>query len=71
MDHDHSHATHSMNCPVEGCEFKLEVHAHDEDGAVDEAMKLGKEHFEEAHPDEDGMSKEEMEETTRKLLKKL
>lgn len=70
MDHDHTKATHSMNCPVEGCDHVVEAHAHDDEGAVEALMEVGKAHFTEAHPDAKGMSPEEMGETTKKLIKK-
>ncbi len=70
MDHDHSSATHYMTCPVDGCEHVVEVHAHDDEGAVEALMEAGKAHFAEVHPDAKGMSPEEMEETTKKLTKK-
>lgn len=57
---DHSHTTHSMKCPVEGCSYNIEVHAHDDDQAVDLIMQSGKTHFDQTHPDAPGMSPEEM-----------
>lgn len=70
-NHDHGSATHSMNCPVEGCDYKIEVHAHDDEMVVKLTMEAGKEHFAQVHPDAKGMTPEEMEKTTRESLKKL
>jgi hypothetical protein len=58
--HDHNATTHSMNCPVEGCTFNMEVHAHDDDEAVQKIMMSGKAHFEDAHPDAPAMNPDEM-----------
>jgi hypothetical protein len=60
-----------MNCPVEGCPHVIEVHAHDDDEAVQKIMQSGKVHFEEMHPDQQGMSPEEMEKMTRKNMRKV
>jgi hypothetical protein len=65
MDHDHNKATHTFKCPVEGCEHTVEVHAHNDDEAVQLIMQSGKAHFDEAHPDIQGMDPKEMETTTR------
>lgn len=62
---DHSTTTHTYKCPVEGCPVDLEVHAHDEDDAVQKIMMSGKTHFDKAHPDAPAMSPEEMESATR------
>lgn len=35
MDHDHSHMTHSAKCDEEGCQYIAQVHAHDDDAAVE------------------------------------
>ncbi len=70
MDHDHDSTTHSMTCPAEGCTFEIKVHAHDDNEAVMNIMQKGKAHFEEMHPNEKGMSSEEMEQMTRKAMKK-
>lgn len=70
MDHDHDAATHSMNCPVEGCPHIIEVHAHDDDQATQQIMQAGKAHFAEMHPDAQEMSPEEMEKMTRENMKK-
>jgi len=59
-----------MNCPVASCTFKIEVHAHDDDEAVQKIMQSGKAHFEEAHPDAPGMNPQEMEKTTREQMTK-
>ncbi len=70
MAHDHESTTHSLDCPVEGCTFEIKVHAHDDDEAAMSIMQKGKAHFEEVHPNEKGMSPEEMEEMTRKSMRK-
>jgi len=69
-NHDHATITHSMNCPVDGCDFNIEVHAHDDDEAVTAIMQAGKEHFGKVHPDAPGMSPEEMEKATREHMQK-
>ena len=33
-DHNHSQITHLAGCKVEGCSYKAEVHAHDDDTAA-------------------------------------
>lgn len=35
MDHDHSTATHTAQCDEPGCTYVAQVHAHDDDMAVD------------------------------------
>lgn len=70
MGHNHSTATHSMMCPMEGCDHVIEVHVHDDDEAVEAIMMAGKAHFDEAHPDEKGMNESEMVEMTKKSMKK-
>ncbi len=70
MDNDHNSTSHSMTCPVEGCGRRIEVHAHNDDDAVMKIMQAGKAHFGEMHPGATGMSPEEMESMTRKLMKK-
>lgn len=50
-EHDHSVATHSMTCPAEGCEFNVEVHAHNDDEAVMRIAAGGAEHMAAVHPD--------------------
>lgn len=71
MDHDHSQATHSMKCPVEGCDEIIKAHAHSDDEAIKAIMEGGKEHFAKAHPDEKGMSDAEMEKMTKDSMQKL
>ena len=68
MDHDHSTATHSMTCPVDGCDHVIEVHAHNEDEAVQAVMEAGKDHFVKVQAKENGMSSKEMEKTTREHI---
>lgn len=70
MHDDHSSTTHSMTCPVEGCSFVIEVHAHDDEEAVQMLMESGKTHFSEVHPDAQGMDPDEMVETTKNSMKK-
>lgn len=71
MDHDHDHvaATHKMACPI--CGEELLVHAHDDEEAVEALMRAGKMHFGDVHEDEEGMSEEEMEKTTREKIQKV
>ena len=33
--HDHSQPTHTMHCPVDGCDHVMEVHTHDDEEAID------------------------------------
>lgn len=69
-NHDHSMPTHTMNCPV--CQVPIYAHAHDDDMAVQGLMMAGKAHFEEAgHPQDQAMSPEEMEATTRRDMKRM
>lgn len=68
-NHDHSEATHSMTCPVDGCNHVIKVHAHDDEEAVQALMEAGKAHFEEVHPDAEGMNPEEMDKITRDGMK--
>lgn len=65
---DHSTTTHSMTCPVEGCDFNIEVHAHGDDEAVQKIMAAGKVHFDEVHPDTPPMDPKEMEAATKAAM---
>ena len=68
--HDHSHATHSMHCPVEGCDHVMEVHSHDDDEAVTLLVQAGDEHFaERGHPQDASMTPEAKEKMTREAMK--
>ena len=71
MDHtDHSEATHEMTCPMEGCDYHMEVHAHDDDEAVKMFVEQGKDHMMEVHADAmSSMSPEDMEKTVRGAMK--
>lgn len=69
MDHDHDAATHEMTCPMEGCGYHMEVHAHDDDEAAMKFMEAGKAHMMEAHADAEKMSMEDMEKTVREAMK--
>ena len=70
-DHDHSQATHSMKCPVEGCDEVIKAHAHSDEEAVKALMEAGKAHFTKVHPDAKGMSAEEMEKATKDSMQKI
>lgn len=48
-DHDHSVATHSAGCDQEGCTFVAQVHAHDDDTAVEGLSQLLAKHNQEEH----------------------
>ena len=70
-DHDHSQATHSMHCPVEGCGNIMEVHAHDDEQAVTLLVAAGDSHFAEVgHPIDQAMTPEKKAEMTRQHMKK-
>ncbi len=69
--HDHSHATHSMHCPVEGCSFVMEVHSHDDEEAVTLLVKAGDEHFaERGHPVDEAMTPEAKTKMTKEQMEK-
>jgi len=69
MDHDHSAATHIMDCPV--CNEPISCHAHDDEEAVKSLMEAGKRHFEDAgHPADQAMSPEEMEKNDQRGYEK-
>lgn len=70
QEHDDSTITHSMACSVEGCDFKIEVHADDDEEAIKKVMEAGKEHLGEAHPDAKEVSSEGMETATRASITK-
>ena len=70
--HDHSHATHSMHCPVKGCGYVMEIHAHDDDEAVSMLVKTGDAHFaDKGHPMDESMTPEVKEKMTRGQMQKL
>jgi len=70
--HDHSQATHTMHCRVNGCDHVMEVHAHDDEQAIDLIVVAGGKHFEEAgHPMDQSMTPEQQKEMTKKHMKKV
>jgi len=68
-NHDHGEETHTMNCPV--CAAPINVHAHDDEEAVNMLMMAGKQHFEQVgHPSDQSMSRE-MEKMTREQMRRV
>ena len=70
-DHDHGKPTHSMHCPVEGCGYVMEVHAHDDEQAVTLLVAAGDAHFADlGHPLDQKMTPEAKEKMTSEQMKK-
>ena len=69
-NHDHSAGTHSMTCPVDGCDHTIEVHAHSDEEAVGLLVSEGEKHFSEVHPDAKGMTDEEKRKMAIESMKK-
>lgn len=50
-EHDHDTPTHSMNCPFDGCQYMVKIHAHDDEEALNNMADALYAHFEIAHED--------------------
>ena len=64
MNHDHSMMTHSAHCPVEGCPYVAQTHAHEDEEAVGSLYGDLSAHAMKEHGDQE-MDQEEMRKMVR------
>ncbi len=65
---DDANATHSVVCPIEGCDKEIKTHAHSDEEAVTALAEATKSHAMADHPDQK-LSDEELEKTTKEGMK--